>query len=52
MTNCPVCGTEIDQATTKHTTEYEGQDFDAAISQLAEDEEELLPATRPALRMN
>jgi PleD family two-component response regulator len=35
-----------------YTTEYEGQDFDAAISQLAEDEEELLPATRPALRMN
>lgn len=35
-----------------YTTEYEGQDFDAAISQLAEDEEEMLPATRPALRMN
>jgi PleD family two-component response regulator len=35
-----------------YTTEYEGQDFDAAISQLAEDEEDLLPATRPALRMN
>lgn len=35
-----------------YTTEYDGQDFDAAISQLAEDEEELLPATRPALRMN
>jgi PleD family two-component response regulator len=34
-----------------YTTEYEGQDFDAAISQLAEDEEELLPS-RPALRMN
>jgi PleD family two-component response regulator len=34
-----------------YTTEYEGQDFDAAISQIAEDEEELLPA-RPALRMN
>jgi PleD family two-component response regulator len=34
-----------------YTTEYEGQDFDTAISQLAEDEEELLPA-RPALRMN
>jgi PleD family two-component response regulator len=33
-----------------YTTEYEGQDFDTAISQLAE-EEELLPA-RPALRMN
>ena len=34
-----------------YTTEYEGQDFDSAISQLAEDEEELLPS-RPALRMN
>jgi PleD family two-component response regulator len=35
-----------------YTTEYEGQDFDAAISQLAEDEDEMLPAQRPALRMN
>ena len=35
-----------------YTTEYEGQDFDSAISQLAEDEEEFLPAQRPALRMN
>jgi len=35
-----------------YTTEFEGQDFDSAISQLAEDEEELLPAQRPALRMN
>ena len=34
-----------------YTTEYEGQDFDAAISQLAEEEEETFPA-RPALRMN
>ena len=34
-----------------YTTEYEGQDFDEAIAQLAEEEEELLP-TRPALRMN
>jgi CheY-like chemotaxis protein len=34
-----------------YTTEYEGQDFDAAITQLAEEEEELLP-TRPSLRMN
>ena len=34
-----------------YTTEYEGQDFDTAISQLADEEEELLPA-RPALRMN
>lgn len=35
-----------------YTTEYEGQDFDEAISQLAEEEEEMLPATRPVLRMN
>jgi len=35
-----------------YTTEYEGQDFDSAISQLAEDEDEMLPAQRPALRMN
>jgi hypothetical protein len=35
-----------------YTTEYEGQDFDAAITQLAEEEEELMPASRPALRMN
>ena len=34
-----------------YTTEYEGQDFDEAISQLADDEEDLLPS-RPALRMN
>lgn len=34
-----------------YTTEYEGQDFDAAIAQLAEEEEEMLPS-RPALRMN
>jgi two-component system phosphate regulon response regulator PhoB len=34
-----------------YTTEYEGQDFDTAISQLADDEEDLLPS-RPALRMN
>ena len=34
-----------------YTTEYEGQDFDAAISQLAEEEDDMLPA-RPALRMN
>jgi two-component system phosphate regulon response regulator PhoB len=34
-----------------YTTEYEGQDLDNAISQLADDEEELLPS-RPALRMN
>jgi PleD family two-component response regulator len=35
-----------------YTTEFEGQDFDSAISQLAEEEEELLPTQRPALRMN
>lgn len=35
-----------------YTTEYEGQDFDTAISQIAEEEEEFLPATLPALRMN
>ncbi len=34
-----------------YTTEYEGQDFDAALSQLADDADGLLPA-RPALRMN
>src|SRR5688572_11869451 len=34
-----------------YTTEYEGQDFDAAISQLADDEEDMFPS-RPALRMN
>jgi PleD family two-component response regulator len=34
-----------------YTTEYEGQDFDEAISQLAEEEEDLFPS-RPALRMN
>jgi twitching motility two-component system response regulator PilH len=33
------------------TTEYEGQDFDTVISQLADEEEDALPA-RPALRMN
>ena len=35
-----------------YTTECEGQDFDTAISQLAEDEEEMLPASHPSLRMN
>src|SRR5258705_13934748 len=35
-----------------YTTEYEGQDFDSAISQLADDEDDFLPAQRPALRMN
>jgi PleD family two-component response regulator len=35
-----------------YTTEYEGQDFDDTISQLADDDEDLLPASRPALRMH
>jgi PleD family two-component response regulator len=35
-----------------YTTEYEGQDFDSAISQLADDDEDFLPTQRPALRMN
>ena len=34
-----------------YTTEFEGQDLDNAISQLADDEEDLLQS-RPALRMN
>ena len=34
-----------------YTTEYEGQDFDAAIAQLADDEDDMMPS-RPALRMN
>ena len=34
-----------------YTTEYEGQDFDAAISRLADDEDDMMPA-RAALRMN
>jgi PleD family two-component response regulator len=34
-----------------YTTESEGQDFDAAISQLAEEEDELFPS-QPVLRMN
>jgi twitching motility two-component system response regulator PilH len=33
------------------TTEHEGQDFDTAISQLTDEEEDVMPA-RPALRMN
>jgi PleD family two-component response regulator len=35
-----------------YTTEFEGQDFDEAIAQLADDEDEFLPAARPAFRMN
>ncbi len=34
-----------------YTTEYEGQAFDEALSQLADEEEDMMPA-RPALRMN
>jgi PleD family two-component response regulator len=34
-----------------YTTEFEGEDFDTAISQLTDDEEVLLPS-RPAPRMN
>jgi CheY-like chemotaxis protein len=35
-----------------YTTEYEGQDFEAAVSQLADEEEEVFRSARPALRMN
>jgi len=35
-----------------YTTEYEGQDFESAMSQVADDEEDFLPPQRPALRMN
>ena len=35
-----------------YTTEYEGQDFEAAVSQLADEEEAVFRAARPALRMN
>jgi len=34
-----------------YTTEYEGQDFETAVSQLA-DEEDVVFRSRPALRMN
>lgn len=34
-----------------YTTEYEGQDFETAVSQLA-DEEDAMFRSRPALRMN
>jgi PleD family two-component response regulator len=34
-----------------YTTECEGQDFDEAIAQLTEEEEEMFPA-RPVMRMN
>jgi len=36
-----------------YTTEYEGQDFDTAIAQLTDEDEEYLPSRpAPALRMN
>ena len=35
-----------------YTTECEGQDYEQAISQIAEDEESLLPTRPAALRMN
>jgi len=35
-----------------YTTEYEGQPLDTTISRFAEEDEELLPASRPVLRMN
>ena len=35
-----------------YTTEFEGQDFDAAVSQLADDDDVSFPASAPALRMN
>jgi PleD family two-component response regulator len=35
-----------------YTTEYEGQDLDGVISQMAEEEEELQFTSRPALPMN
>jgi hypothetical protein len=34
-----------------YTTEYEGQDFETAVAQLGEDDEELFPSA-PVLRMN
>jgi len=34
-----------------YTTEYDGQDFDTAVSRLADDDEDTLHS-RPALRMN
>jgi len=35
-----------------YTTEYEGQDLDGVISQMAEEEEEMQFTSRPALPMN
>src|SRR5438132_5259745 len=35
-----------------YTTEYEGQDFDSAISHLAHDDEDFLRQQRPAQRMH
>ena len=46
-----VLGTPADIPVLTYTTEFEGEDFDTAISALADDEEVLLPQ-RPAPRMN
>jgi len=35
-----------------YTTEYEGQDFDDDLAQLADEDDFQMPASRPALRMN
>jgi CheY-like chemotaxis protein len=35
-----------------YTTEYEGQQLETTISRLADEDEDLLPASRPVLRMN
>jgi CheY-like chemotaxis protein len=35
-----------------YTTEYEGQPLETNISRFADDDEDLLPVNRPALRMN
>ena len=35
-----------------YTTEYEGQQLEATISRVADDDDDLLPASRPVLRMN
>jgi PleD family two-component response regulator len=35
-----------------YTTEYEGQDFESAVAELGENDEDLFPAAAPVLRMN
>ena len=35
-----------------YTTEYEGQDYETAVSQLADEEEQMFRTAQPALRMN